>query len=207
METRNVALTLDKAKEWFNSDCASLKEVALQAFTEEELTKESFEDIKTFEDACNALTLFRSDVHLDIERFEVAEGNLGTQMVAQFKLAIIKRALNGEGWKPKMTEGSIYYPYVRFYPADKAKEAAKSNDWKVCESFKADGKKYSLVGGGYSYCCDGGLGNFGYGYGSAYAALGLLGCKSKEIAIHMSKYFAKEIFEACYSQYENYTWL
>ena len=35
---RNITLTLDKAKEWYNKG-GELKEIALQAFTEEELTK------------------------------------------------------------------------------------------------------------------------------------------------------------------------
>lgn len=37
MEKRNVTVTLDKAREWFNSGNASLKEIALQAFNEDEL--------------------------------------------------------------------------------------------------------------------------------------------------------------------------
>ena len=37
METRNVTLTLDKAKEFYNSGNDALREVALQAFTENEL--------------------------------------------------------------------------------------------------------------------------------------------------------------------------
>lgn len=36
MITRNISLTLEKAKEWYNSDSAELKEVALQAYTKEE---------------------------------------------------------------------------------------------------------------------------------------------------------------------------
>lgn len=37
METRNVTITLDKAKEWFNNGNATLKEIALQAFSKDEL--------------------------------------------------------------------------------------------------------------------------------------------------------------------------
>ena len=36
MNTRNITLTLDKAKEWYNKG-GELKEIALQAFTEQEL--------------------------------------------------------------------------------------------------------------------------------------------------------------------------
>ena len=51
METRNISLTLEEAKEWYNSNII-LRDVALKAFTKEEL-ESSFRDIKTFEDACN----------------------------------------------------------------------------------------------------------------------------------------------------------
>lgn len=37
METRNVTIILEKAREWFYSEDASLKEIALQAFNREHL--------------------------------------------------------------------------------------------------------------------------------------------------------------------------
>lgn len=49
-EKRNITLTLDKAKEWYNKG-GELKEVALQAFAEEELTK--IELPKTWEEFCD----------------------------------------------------------------------------------------------------------------------------------------------------------
>ena len=49
MKKRNVTVTLNKAKEWFNSGNATLKEIALQAFSKEELTTFDFTKIKTFE--------------------------------------------------------------------------------------------------------------------------------------------------------------
>ena len=38
MEERNITVTLDKAREWFNSENATLREIALQAFDKDELT-------------------------------------------------------------------------------------------------------------------------------------------------------------------------
>ena len=37
MEKRNVTVTLEKAKEWYNSNNESLKEIALQAFSRDEI--------------------------------------------------------------------------------------------------------------------------------------------------------------------------
>lgn len=203
MESRNIALTLEKAKEWYNSGSADLKEVALQAYTEDELKTVHFSEIKSYEDACKVLGI---DSTFTIHTPYTSDAN--RHLVAVYKLDIIRKALN-MGWKPSFVEGKAYWPYVRFYPAgDKAREAARSNNWKVCQSFYADGKKYSLVGGAYAYYFGDGLGHFGFKCGDAYPSLGLLGCKSREIAEHMSAYFAKEIFEACYAQHVGtYEWV
>lgn len=48
-EERNITLTLDKAQEWYNKG-GELKEIALQAFTEKELTKVDLP--KTWEEFC-----------------------------------------------------------------------------------------------------------------------------------------------------------
>ena len=206
METRNVTLTLEKAKEFYNSGNTALREVALQAFTKEELTNPEYTNIKTFEGACRALGIvYKTDC--DLNYLSRVEGNLGKHLTAIYKLDIIRKALN-KGWEPKMAEDSIYYPLVRLYPdGNKAKEAARNNSWTVKETLKANGEKYSMVGGDYRRC-DYGLSRFGFGYGEIYTSIGLLGCKSREIASHMSRYFAKEIFEATYAQYIGaYEWI
>ena len=207
METRNISITLEKAREWYNSSSSDLKEVALQAYTEEELKTPKFTNIKTFEQACEALGINNHKLNADLPGLGVFGPPIANYIVAVYKFDIIRKALNGD-WKPSMVEGRIYYPFVRFYPADKAREAARSNDWVVKESFKADGKKYSLVGGDCSCYSCGGLAGFGYGYGDVLPDLGLLGCKSREIAEHMSRCFAKEIFEATYAQHiGSYEWV
>ena len=206
METRNVTLTLQKAKEFYNSGNAALKEVALQAFTKEELTTPKYTDIKTFEDACNALGLCKRDVEFDLNHLAGMEGGLGEHLTAIYKLDIIRKALNGADWKPKMAEGDIYYGWVRFYK----KSSNVPSDKKIIGNFIADGQKYLLVCGfgGCGYCD--GLGSFssGYGFGYSGAPLGLLCCKSAEIAQYMSEQFGKIIFDACYAHHVgSYKWL
>lgn len=205
MESRNIALTLEKAKEWYNSGSSDLKEVALQAYTENELKTVHFSEIKSFEDAKRALGMNPDDMMNVYTPHKT--GNINNHLIAIYRLDIIRKALN-MGWNPSFVEGKVYYPYVRFYPAgDMAREAARSNNWKVRQTFYADGKEYSLVGGDCSGCCEGGLGYLGYRFGHTLTVLGLLGCKSREIAEHMSTYFAKEIFEACYAHHVGtYEW-
>lgn len=206
METRNVTLTLQKAKEFYNSGNAALKEVALQAFTKKELTTPKYTDIKTFEDACKALGMDMSDVEYDLSNLSGLEGGLGEHLTAIYKLNIIRKALNGADWKPKMTEGDIYYGWVRFY-----KNSSKvPSDKKIIGNFIADGQKYFLVGGFGTSGYFGGLGIFSSvcGFGGSNVAFGLLCCKSAEIAQYMSEQFGKIIFDACYAHHVgSYKWL
>ena len=206
METRNVTLTLEKAKEFYNSGNTALKEVALQAFTKEELTTPKYADIKTFEDACLALGMDLDMVELGIEHLARIEGNLGKHLTAIYKLDIIRKALNGADWNPKITKGIIYYCWVRFYE----KSNNVPSDQKIIGNFIADGQEYLLVGGFWHYGPYVGLGDFysRFGYGRSYAGLGLLCCKSAEIAKYMSEQFGKLIFDACYAQHIGaYEWI
>jgi hypothetical protein len=202
MEERNIKLTLDKAKEWYNSDSKELKEVALQAYTEEELDEELWKKIKTFADACDALGI---DAYFNPLKINKNSSAFARHLEAIRRLDIIRQALNKD-YKPSLIQDAVYCPWVRLYKNyDTAKNVIINNDWKFCGKVKIEGTSYYLVGGSYIGCGDG-LGNFRYGYGGVYATLGLLCCKSKEIAQHMSKYFAREIFDAIYIQHDNYEW-
>lgn len=203
MESRNITLTLEKAKEWYNSSSADLREAALQAYTEDELEIPEWQNIKTFEDACRALNINGIFEHSINTPEEIIKHRRAIQ-----KLDIIRKALNKD-WKPSLVQGNIYYPYVKFYPDDEAREAVSEHkEWKLGESFIADSKKYTLVGGDCSYCYYDGLAGFGCGFGGVLPNLGLLCCKSKEIAEHMSRYFSKEIFEAVYTHHTGtYQWI
>ena len=204
MESRNVTLTLEKAREFYNSGNAALKEVALQAFTKEELTIPKWQNIRTFEDAYRTLGM-----DLPYLKVDPSVGkSIADHLYAICKLDIIRRALNGN-WKPSLVEGSIYYPFVRFYPINKeAKKVAAANGWRLGPTFIADNRMYTLVGGNYYCCPHAGMANFSCGYGDILSYPGLLSCKSKEIAEHMSRYFSKEIFEATYAQHIGlYEWI
>lgn len=195
MDTRNVAVTLEKAKEWYNSDNATLKEVALQAFTEQELKTTKFKDIKTFEQSVEALGLEHSNVVMNLVQFS-SQGygaNTATHLKAIYKIDIICKSLNGD-WQPDLVSGYVYYPWVRFFKANKVPESSKKD---ITNYFKYKGVKYALVGGDCEHCLVG-FGPFCGGDGFCIASPGLFGCKSKDIALHMSKCFAKEIFLACF---------
>lgn len=208
MEIRNVTLTLEKAKEFYNSGNAALKEVALQAFTKKELTTPKYTDIKTFEDACKALGLNMDFVNFALCNMKNIEGGFGKHLTAIYKLDIIRKALNGADWNPKMTEGDIYYGWVKFYK--KSRNRNVPSDKKIVGNFIADEQEYLLVGGFSTYVAYAGLSSFCYRVGCSdlNAYLGLLCCKSMEIAQYMSEKFGKLIFDAFYAQHIGaYKWL
>ena len=108
METRNVTLTLQKAKEFYNSGNAALKEVALQAFTKEELTIPKYTDIKTFEDAVKALGM--DNVLCDIsymEDIEKAETSAEVKGLKSGLNAYIRASAHFLGIKPYELEDRL----------------------------------------------------------------------------------------------------
>ena len=200
MNTRNVVVTLEKAREWYNSGNATLKEVALQAFKEEEL-KPSFKDIKTFHDAYEALDIEYGDVMYRLELIY----KISRASAAMFQLNIIRKALN-LGQDLHLTNDSkgsyIYYPYNPFVATDSTyyNSEIKSGDMETIGKIKSEGTMYYVLGGDAAFGGYAGLGYFysNDGVGTAYAGVGFLGCASREIAQHFSKYFGMLITEAKY---------
>lgn len=192
--TRIVKISLKKAKEWYNSGNESLKEVALQAFKESELIT-PWENIKTFEDACRVLNINPKILNLIYD----------PHLRNMYKLQVVKKALNGVYWEPKLNTGAIYCPWLRYYP----KGNSYDSSWKPVANFKdkEDNKVYTLVGKNCSCSNNGGLSYFGLGYGDINAYHGLLGCKSEKIAKYFGITFGKLIFDAIYGHYNNYTWV
>ena len=200
MKERNVTVTLNKAKEWFNSGNATLREIALQAFDKDELTY-NFKNITTFKKACEALGLNYDDMFYITKNI----ATISKASAAMFKLNIIRKALNlGQDLHlTKDPEDSyIYYPYSPFVTKSSTyyKSEINSGKMKVIGKIKSEGEEYNVLGG---YANHGGFTGLGYfdsngGVGNATAAVGFLGCANEEIAKHLGKYFGMLITEAKY---------
>ena len=204
MEERNITVTLNKAKEWFNSGNATLKEIALQAFSKEELNRFDFTKIKTFEDALTALgykestkVYIRNTIN-DISMYSRASA-------AMTKLNIIRKALNlGQDLHltkdPK--DSYIYYPHNLFITNNSTCYESEINSGKieVIGKIKSEGEEYNILGGYAYYDSYSGLSDFysSNGVGYAHPNIGFLGCATKEIAQHLGKYFGMLITEAKY---------
>ena len=200
MKERNITVTLEKAKEWYNSGNTTLKEIALQAFNKEELIY-NFKDIKTLENACEALGLDYSIISIvakDITTFSKASA-------AMFKLNIIRKALN-LGQDLHLTKDPeytyTYYPYNPFVTESSTsyKSDIDSGKMKIIGKIKSEREEYNVLGGNAGTGGIAGLGNFRSinGVGDAFASVGFLGCANKEIAQHLGKYFGMLITEAKY---------
>lgn len=200
MKERNVTVTLNKAKEWFNSGNATLKEIALQAFDKDELTF-NFKRITTFKKACEALGLNYDDMFYITKNI----ATISKASAAMFKLNIIRKALN-LGQDLHLTkdpeDSCIYYPYNPFVTKSSTYYNSDINSGKmeVIGKIKSEGEEYNVLGGFAYNSGDAGLGYFfsvdGVGLASAY--FGFLGCANEEIAQHLGKYFGMLITEAKY---------
>lgn len=150
--------------------------------------------IRTYEDAVNYLGCVTRDT---------IYYNRSVNFLA--KLQTVLDALN-EGHKFNLLTGTIWYPWVRFF---RMKSVPK--DAEVIGHFRYQGEKFALVGG----ACGGGVAGLGYfssgtGVGGAYSDVGMLACKSEEIAKYVSTQFGKLVFDACFARHfkgEEFEWL
>lgn len=122
------------------------------------------------------------------------------------KLQTVLDALN-EGHKFNLLTGTIWYPWVRFF---RMKSVPK--DAEVIGHFRYQGEKFALVGGHAIYGGNAGLGCFdSYSdVGKAYSLVGMLACKSEEIAKYVSTQFGKLVFDACFARHfegREFEWL
>lgn len=200
METRNVTITLEKAREWFNSEDASLKEIALQAFNKDELTC-NFETITTFKKACKALGLSYNDMSFNARTVALSS----KASAAMFKLNIIRKALN-LGYDLHLTKNlkhsCIYYPYNPFVTESSTyyENELILGKMEIIGKIKSEGTFFNILNGEPLNGSGTALGGFYLtdGVGSASANIGFFGCANKEIAQHLGKYFGMLITEAKY---------
>ena len=208
MKKRNVTITIDKAREWYNSENESLKEIALQAFNESEL-KFDFRKIKSLSDACSVLGLNYNEILSELCYIK----RISKASAAMFKLNIVKKALN-LGQELSFTENPkdsyIYYPVNLIISRDSTYYSAeiKAGKMKIVGKFKVEGEIYLIIGDSAmtSLTCFSGLSAFDpkNGSGLTFPNIGFLGCASREIAEHFSRYFGALITEAKYGDLKGF---
>ena len=151
--------------------------------------------VQTYEDACKIMS---RDVYGNVP------ANFSVDALR--KLHVILDALN-EGHKFNLLTGTVWYPWVRFF---RMKSVPK--DAEVIGHFRYQGEKFALVGGGALH---GGFAGLSYfisitDVGIATSYVGMLACKSEEIAKYVSTQFGKLVFDACFVRHfegKEFEWL
>lgn len=208
MIKRNVSITLEKAQEWYNSGNDSLKEIALQAFNESEL-KFDFRKIKSLSDACSVLGLNYSEILSESCYMKI----ISKASAAMFNLNIIKKALNlGKelSFIKNPEDSYICYPFNPIIRKDSIyyNDEIKEGRIKIVGKFKVEGEIYLILGDSAIASITGfsGLGALNPKNGScqAFSNTAFLGCASREIAEHFSRYFGTLITEAKYGDLKGF---
>ena len=208
MIKRNVSITLEKAQEWYNSGNESLKEIALQAFNENEL-KFDFRKIKSLSDACSVLGLDYNVILSETCYMKI----ISKASAAMFNLNIIKKALNlGKelSFTKNPEDSYICYPFNPIIRRDSIyySDELKDGKIKIVGKFKVEGEPYLILGDSAiaNLTCTSGLSAFNSKNGSsqAFSNIAFLGCASREIAEHFSRYFGTLITEAKYGDLKGF---
>lgn len=121
-----------------------------------------------------------------------------------YELQTVLRALN-QGHDFSLTEGRVWYPWVRFYVQSKLPDSEKKN---IIAKFTSEGERYYLLGGCAHYGGSAGLGYFisDNGVGIALADVGVLACKDEETALYVATQFGQLVFDAIYADKARYVW-
>lgn len=193
MDERTIKVSLQKAREWYNSNNESLKEIALQAFPEKTLICKSFYDIKNIKDAIQYL--INNNMCKDlIDEYQAAKPGSYSEKICEYRIIVAALTHNEER---KLKIGDCWFPIVQFCEIGKEKYCWGN---KRIGTIKHDGKKYALVSGSAYDGASAGLGYFSsrHGVSLSWTPMGFRSVSSKEIAQYISEQFGRLLFEVHY---------
>lgn len=197
-----VKLTLDEAKELYQSNNETLMKLALKVFPENALNPPSFDKIRSFEDAMTVLGMNVDDGSSIVNTLK----ETSKAMAAMYKLSIIRKALNlGQNLsliKSDDENSLVYCPKNPFIVKDSTyyKNDVELYRMEIIGRFNNDGIDYFVLNGDPGISGHSGLAVYDglICVGHAKTDFGFLGCASAEIAEHFGKFFGMLITEAKY---------
>lgn len=196
MEKRNVEITLDTARKWYYGDNESLREVALQAFTKNELIKDHLRRITTISSAVEYLREKNICTNLIQEYNRVRLHSYDSYIARVLEYQMVVAALTNNEER-HLTTGEKWYPVVQF-----CRLQDRKNCWGnvYIGTIESEGKIYDVVGGRASTDTHDGLGFFALlgGVSGSITDVGFRSVSSKEIAQHIATYFGKLLFDIHY---------
>lgn len=204
---KTLDISIDMAREWYNSGNETLRKLALECYSVYELKVVSFEEIKSFEDAVNVLGMDVDETNSIVCLIK----KKSKSSAAMFKLNIIRKALNY--WQDmNLTENSekdhIHYPYIPLITKDSTyyDDELNLDTMEIIGRFRYKNNEYYVLCGGDSANIYDGLGGFNFTTGIGYsdANFAFLGCANEEIAKHFGKYFGMLITEAKFGDLDGF---
>ena len=206
---KNMIVTIDEAREMYNSGNKALKDLALKVFSEDELNQSTYSEIKTFEDAVTVLGMSIDDENSIVNTLK----KRSKAMAAMYKLNIIRKALNlGQNIHliKSANEDSLVYCPKNPFIAKGSTYYKNDIEWcrmEIIGRFNNDGIEYFVLNGDPGISGHSGLAVYDGLICVAHAKteFAFLGCASAEIAEHFGKYFGMLITEAKYGDVDNFT--
>lgn len=95
MEKRNITVSLEEARSWYNGENQILRKLALQAYTEAELSEP-----QNFKEVLESLGVQSLNVGMKVNGKEVSSVEIGNELAVHIKLMFIAKYFNGT-WKPE----------------------------------------------------------------------------------------------------------
>lgn len=96
VEKRNITVSLEEAREWYNGENQILRKLALQAYTEAELSEP-----QNFKEILESLGIQSLNIGMKVNGKEVSSVEIGNELATHIKLMFIAKYFNGT-WKPEM---------------------------------------------------------------------------------------------------------
>ena len=204
-----MIVTIDEAREMYNSGNKTLKDLALKVFSEDELNQSTYSEIKTFEDAVTVLGMSIDDENSIVNTLK----KRSKAMAAMYKLNIIRKALNlGQNLHliKSANEDSLVYCPKNPFIAKGSTYYKNDIEWcrmEIIGRFNNDGIEYFVLNGDPGISGHSGLAVYDGLICVAHAKteFAFLGCASAEIAEHFGKYFGMLITEAKYGDVDDFT--
>ena len=205
---KNIIVTIDEAREMYNSGNKTLKDLALKIFPEAALYSPFFTQIRSSEDATAVLGMDIDDENYTINNLK----KRSKAIAAMYKLNIIRKALNlGQNLHliKSANEDSLVYCPKNPFIAKGSTYYKNDIEWcrmEVIGRFNNDGIEYFVLNGDPGISGHSGLAVYDGLICVAHAKtdFAFLGCASAEIANYFGKYFGMLITEVKYGDIDNF---
>lgn len=102
MEKRNITVSLEEARNWYNGENQILRKLALQAYTETELSEP-----QNFKEVLKALGIQSLNIGMKVNGKEVSNVEIGNELATHIRLMFIAKYFNGT-WKPEINKTKYF---------------------------------------------------------------------------------------------------